>query len=169
MNYGKTTDGFEINLGADGNYYYFDKDGKIEYVTFLQELADTTGDVAKLGFYLFEFDKVLNTGPSLENTSSKGAPGFNERYYLNENTSAKEAVDAGTYTTGLEHYLAEGKDAGLKTFAPFTKVHGYSGNDTIVLREGDEIAFGYAGKDTIEGGAGNDVIDGGAGVDTAFY
>jgi len=39
----------------------------------------------------------------------------NERYYLNENTSAKEAVDAGTYTTGLEHYLAEGKDAGLKT------------------------------------------------------
>ena len=58
----------------------------------------------------------------------------------------KEAVDAGTYATGLEHYLAEGKDAGLKSFAPFTKVHGYSGNDTIVLREGDEIAFGYAGK-----------------------
>ena len=28
LNYGKTTDGFEINLGADGNYYYFDKDGK---------------------------------------------------------------------------------------------------------------------------------------------
>ena len=168
---------FEIKeIGAETSgkgkaYAYgdFDKDGKIEYVTFLQELADTTGDVAKLGFYLFEFDKVLNTGPSLENTSSQGAPGFNERYYLNENTSAKEAVDAGTYATGLEHYLAEGKDAGLKSFATFTKVHGYSGNDTIVLREGDEIAFGYAGKDTIEGGAGNDAIDGGAGVDTAIY
>ena len=59
--------------------------------------------------------------------------------------------------------------SGLKSFAPFTKVHGYSGNDTIILREGDEIAFGYAGKDTIEGGAGNDAIDGGAGVDTAIY
>ena len=29
--------------------------------------------------------------------------------------------------------LAEGKDAGFKAFAPFTKVHGYSGDDTIVL------------------------------------
>ena len=102
-------------------------------------------------------------------TAEQGAPGFNEQYYLNENTSAKEAVDAGTYATGLEHYLAEGKEAGLKSFAPFTKVHGYSGNDTIILREGDEVAFGYAGKDTIEGGAGNDAIDGGAGVDTAIY
>jgi Ca2+-binding RTX toxin-like protein len=48
-------------------------------------------------------------------------------------------------------------------------VHGYSGNDTIILREGNEIAYGYAGKDTIEGGAGNDAIDGGTGVDTAIY
>ena len=88
---------------------------------------------------------------------------------FNENSSAKEAVDAGTYATGLEHYLAEGKEAGLNIFAPFTKVHGYSGDDTIVLREGDETAFGYAGKDAFEGGAGNDIIDGGAGVDTAIY
>ena len=36
---------------------------------------------------------------------------------------------------------------------PFTKVHGYSGNDNIVLREGNEIALGYGGNDTIEGGA----------------
>ena len=78
-------------------------------------------------------------------------------------------MTAGTYTTGLEHYLAEGKDAGLKTFAPFTKVHGYSGNDNIVLREGNETALGYGGNDTIEGGAGNDTIDGGAGSDTAVF
>ena len=65
--------------------------------------------------------------------------------------------------------MAEGKEAGLKTFAPFTKVHGYSGDDTIVLREGNETAFGYGGKDTFEGGAGNDIIDGGKGVDTAIY
>ena len=107
--------------------------------------------------------------PNFINASEQGAPGFNERYYLNENSSAQEAVAAGTYETGLEHYLTEGKNAGLKSFAPFTKVYGYSGNDTIVLREGDEIAFGYAGKDSIEGGAGNDTIDGGAGSDTAVF
>ncbi|MGI9312397.1 MAG: hypothetical protein ACR2O9_02530, partial [Alphaproteobacteria bacterium] len=95
--------------------------------------------------------------------------GFNERYYLNENPSAQEAITSGTYDTGLAHYLAEGKDADLKTFAPFTKVHGYSGSDTIILREGDEIAYGYAGDDTIEGGAGNDIIDGGTGLDSAIY
>ena len=112
----------------------------------------------------------IGTGPNYStDTAEQGAPGFNERYYLNENTSAKEAVDAGTYATGLEHYLAEGKDAGLKSFAPFTKVHGYSGNDNIVLREGNETALGYGGNDTIEGGAGNDTIDGGAGSDTAVF
>ena len=57
----------------------------------------------------------------------------------------------------------------MKAFAPFTKVHGYSGNDTIILRDGDEIAYGYAGSDSIEGGAGNDTIDGGAGSDTAIF
>ena len=89
----------------------------------------------------------IGTGPNYSTDSAKqGAPGFNEQYYLNENSSAKESVDAGTYETGLEHYLAEGKDAGLKSFAPFTKVHGYSGNDTIILREGDEIAFGMLAK-----------------------
>ena len=149
----------------------FDNDGKIEYVTFKQDTIFNNGSAVKnnLDFHLFEYDKILNTGPDFINTSEQGAPGFNERYYLNENSSAQEAVAAGTYETGLEHYLAEGKNAGLKSFAPFTKVYGYSGNDTIVLREGDEIAFGYAGKDSIEGGAGNDTIDGGAGSDTAVF
>jgi Ca2+-binding RTX toxin-like protein len=120
-------------------------------------------------FYLYEMTEVIGTGPEYTSSAKDGAPGFNERYYLNENPSAQEAITAGTYETGLAHYLAEGKNADLKTFAPFTKVHGYSGNDTIVLREGDEIAYGYAGKDTIEGGAGNDIIDGGGGLDTAIY
>ena len=147
----------------------FDNDKKIEYVTFTAE-SNASYTKQKINFHLFEIDEQIGTGPKFSiDTAEEAAPGFNEHYYLNENSSAKEAVDAGTYATGLEHYLAEGKEAGLKSFAPFTKVHGYSGNDTIILREGDEIAFGYAGKDTIEGGAGNDAIDGGAGVDTAIY
>ena len=147
----------------------FDGDKNIEYITFTSG-SNASFTEQKINFHLFEIDGKIGTGPKFSTTSAEqGAPGFNERYYLNENTSAQDAVTAGTYETGLAHYLGEGRDAGLKTFAPFTKVHGYSGNDTIILREGDEIAFGYAGKDTIEGGAGNDVIDGGTGVDTAIY
>jgi len=146
----------------------FDEDNKIEYIVF-ENSANSDKTESTSSFIHYELKKEIGTGPDFINTADQGIPGFNEKYYLNENSSAKEAVDAGTYATGLEHYLAEGKDAGLKTFAPFTKVHGYSGDDTIILREGNETAFGYAGKDTIEGGAGNDIIDGGKGVDTAIY
>ena len=48
-------------------------------------------------------------------------------------------------------------------------MHGYPGNDTIILREGNEIAFGYGGNDLIEGGAGDDMIDGGTGIDIAIF
>ena len=162
----------EILLNAKyGSPYVFsdfDNDLKLDFIT-VEPNVNATNTETKISFHLYELTTEIGTGPEYTSSAQNGAPGFNERYYLNENSSAKESVDAGTYLTGLEHYLAEGKDEGLKTFAPFTKVHGYSGNDTIVLREDDEIAFGYAGKDTIEGGAGNDVIDGGKGVDTAIY
>ena len=146
----------------------FDEDNKIEYIVF-ENSANSDKTLSTSSFIHYELIKEIGTGPDFINTADQGIPGFNEKYYLNENISAKEAVDTGTYATGLEHYLAEGKDAGLKTFAPFTKVHGYSGDDTIILREGNETAFGYAGKDTFEGDAGNDVINGGIGVDTAIY
>ena len=147
----------------------FDQDQKIEYITFTAE-PNASFTSQKISFYLFEIDNKIGTGPNFSNTTAdQGAPGFNERYYLNENATAREALTAGAYDNGLAHYLSEGKDSELKTFAPFTKVYGYSGSETIVLREGDETAYGYAGNDTIEGGAGNDVIDGGKGVDTAIY
>ena len=154
-------------------YFDFDQDGLIEFVTFNSKWSKSengVGTESEISFHIYELTKKIGTGPNYStDTAEKGAPGFNEQYYLNENSFAKEAVDTGTYATGLEHYLTEGKEAGLETFAPFTKVHGYSGDDTIVLREGNETAFGYAGKDTFEGGAGNDVIDGGVGIDTVIY
>ena len=147
----------------------FDQDQKIEYITFTAE-PNASFTSQKISFHLFEIDNKIGTGPNFSNTTAdQGAPGFNERYYLNENATAREAVTAGAYDNGLAHYLAEGKDSELKTFAAFTKVHGYSGNDTIILREGNETAYGYAGDDSIEGGAGNDTIDGGTGLDTAIY
>ena len=143
-------------------YSDFNANGKMEFITYKMNQPE-------YDFYIYEMEEIIGTGPGYRSSAKDGAPGFNERYYLNENSSAQEAVTAGTYDTGLAHYLAEGKNAGLKTFAPFTKVHGYSGNDTIVLRDGDEIAYGYAGNDSIEGGAGNDSINGGAGSDTAIF
>jgi len=151
----------------------FDKDNKIEFVTFYSAWSKSEngkGTESEISLNVYELTNEIGTGPDYSiKTAEQGVPGFNERYYLNENLSAKEAIESGTYDTGLAHYLAEGKDAGLKTFAPFTKVHGYSGNDTIILRDGDEIAYGYAGSDSIEGGAGNDTIDGGDGNDTAIF
>ena len=171
---------YSIN-GKPFLYEDFDQDGLFEYITYQVKYFDDDDNeyfggnyaeatYSKSTFFRYEMNSKIGTGPNYSSDAAeKGVPGFNEQYYLNENTTAKEAVDAGTYATGLEHYLAEGKEAGLKTFAPFTKVHGYSGDDTIILREGDETAFGYAGKDSIEGGAGNDIIDGGKGIDTAIY
>ena len=150
-------------------YSDFDNDGLIEFVTFKSSLTDSSAKESKLSFYLFELTEEIGTGPNFQNTSKDGSPGFNESYYLNQNIAAKEAVDSGNYENGFEHYLAEGKEAGLDSFAPFTKVHGYSGNDNIILREGNEIALGYGGNDSIEGGAGDDIIDGGAGSDTAIF
>ena len=161
------------SVGKAYSFSDFDKDNKIEFVTFYSTWSKSEngkGTETEISLNVYELTNEIGTGPDYSiKTAEQGVPGFNERYYLNENISAKEAIDAGTYATGLEHYLAEGKDTGLKSFAPFTKVHGYSGDDTIVLREGDETAFGYAGKDTIEGGAGNDIIDGGTGLDSAIY
>ena len=161
------------SVGKAYSFSDFDKDNKIEFVTFYSTWSKSEngkGTETEISLNVYELTNEIGTGPDYSiKTAEKGVPGFNERYYLNENISAKEAIDAGTYATGLEHYLAEGKDTGLKSFAPFTKVHGYSGDDTIVLREGDETAFGYAGKDTIEGGAGNDIIDGGTGLDSVIY
>ena len=155
--------------GKPHAYGDFDKDNNLEYVTF-ETTRNSDKTETTINFVHYELNEEIGTGPDFSKDSAKqGAPGFNEHYYLNENSSAKEAVDAGTYSTGFEHYLAKGKEAGLHIFAPFTKVHGYSGDDTIVLREGDETAFGYTGKDTIEGGAGNDTIDGGSGNDTAIF
>ena len=108
-------------------------------------------------------------GPDLKNPAKEGFPGFDENYYLRVNSDAKTSVDNGEYSSALEHYKSVGQSENLQTFAKGTKVHGYSGNDTIVLREGDEIAYGYTGNDSIEGGAGNDNIDGGAGSDTAIF
>ena len=158
-----------VSFGSPYIFSDFDNDRKLEFIT-VGTGVNASNTETKISFNLYEVTSEIGTGPNYSiDTAEKGAPGFNEQYYLNENLSAQSAVIDGTYETGLAHYLAEGKENGLKHFAPFTKVHGYTGDDTIILREGDEVSYGYAGNDIIEGGAGNDTIDGGSGTDTAIY
>jgi hypothetical protein len=130
---------------------------------------DYTDNNAIFGISTVRTTEKIYAGPNLENPAKDGYPGFDENYYLRVNTNAKTSVDNGEYSSALEHYKAVGLSEDLQIFAKGTKVHGYSGNDNIVLREGDETALGYAGNDSIEGAAGNDVIDGGDGYDTAIF
>jgi hypothetical protein len=109
------------------------------------------------------------TGPNGSNPAFQGEPGFSEYYYLTENPDVVTAINSETYTDGLAHYLAKGKAEGRLAFAKNAKIHGSANNDTIILREGDEKAFGYAGDDSFDGKLGNDVLDGGVGVDSAIY
>jgi hypothetical protein len=128
-----------------------------------------TDNNAIFGISTVRTTEKIYAGPNLNNPAKDGYPGFDENYYLRVNSEAKASVDSGEYSSVLEHYKAVGQSENLQTFAKGTKVHGYSGDDTIVLREGDETAYGYDGDDTIEGGAGNDIIDGGIGLDTAVF
>ena len=111
----------------------------------------------------------LSTGPNLTNPALQGAPGFNEFYYLLNNTDVQALINNGTYSSGLAHYLAVGKSQSLMTFAVNAGVIGSEAGDQIFLREGNERAFADLGNDTIKGGAGNDTIDGGQGYDLSLY
>ena len=110
----------------------FDSDGLMEFVSMIQFQNIAKTESTNI-FYLHEFNKPLGTGPNYAVSASLGEPGFNEKYYINTHTAASEAVTTGTYPSGLKHYLAEGKKAGLSAFAPFTKISGSSDVDVLTL------------------------------------
>jgi len=134
----------------------------------------------------------VSTGPYGGNPASQGAAGFNELYYLNHNADVVALVEAGTYATGLAHYLAIGAGQNRRGMADGATVTATGGVDTYVAANGAGIyhllggsdvftgSFGaevvFAGKgddqvvarggnDTLKGEAGNDVLIGGAGAD----
>ena len=138
----------------------------IDFVSVIETpRVNNNTDPQELTAYTILSKSVYGTGPEGVDGASVGAPGFNESYYLSANAGSALAVSQKQFTTGLAHYLAVGKAAGLQSFAPGTHVYGSGGNDIITLREGNEEAFGEDGNDSIDGGAGNDVITGGKGND----
>lgn len=109
----------------------------------------------------------IATGPGFSDPAAEGAPGFNELYYLRVNPDVAAAVDAGTYETGLAHFLDVGQAEGRPGFAAGTHVQGSAADEEIILRQGNEEVRALGGDDTLTGGAGDDLIHGGPGSDTA--
>lgn len=64
-----------------------------------------------------EFAYVYSTGPNGIDPAEYGEPDFNEFFYLLKNQVVQDALNSGTYQSGLEHYLKEGKAMGLKSYA----------------------------------------------------
>ncbi|WP_292928935.1 FG-GAP-like repeat-containing protein [Novosphingobium sp. PASSN1] len=158
-----------LNLFYPGNvesefYPYLTPDGRLGFVTTTSGFANGSGAYTQVVFTV-EADTAMSTGPGGINPALQGAPGFSEVYYLTEHPDVAAMVKAGTYASGLAHWLAVGKAAGWTGFANGATVRGSDGKDTITLREGAETAYGLAGNDTLIGGAGNDTLAGGAGND----
>jgi hypothetical protein len=71
------------------------------------------------------------TGPQSTLPALKGAPGFNEQYYLRMHPDVAASLSAGQLTSGLSAYLSSGVAAGHRGFAPGTTVWGHEGIDTV--------------------------------------
>lgn len=88
--------------------------------------------------------------------ASSGVPGFSEYFYLTEYPDVAEAVASGLYSSGLDHFVKQGRNNRRIPFASNSRVRGTSGSDHIIMVAGDEVAEGLAGDDIIEGGPGTD-------------
>lgn len=132
-------------------------DGRITFTALIEKAM--VGD----RFLTATLDRPLSTGPNFINPATIGLPGFNEFYVLRHNEAALKAVTNGEYGSALEWYLKTNSD--IHTFAPGAHVKGSQEDDIIMLREGDERAFGGPGGDTLNGMGGTDILVGGAGAD----
>jgi hypothetical protein len=63
---------------------------------------------------IIDIENDFSTGPNGIDPAKYGVPEFNEFYYILNNSVVKEALIAGEYSSGLDHYLAVGKDMSLK-------------------------------------------------------
>jgi hypothetical protein len=75
------------------------------------------------------------SGPYGTNPALRGAPGFNEWFYLNQNADVAVSVRNGTIDSGLSHFLQVGRDQGRTGFAPGSKVIGSNAIDTVTYND----------------------------------
>ena len=87
---------------------------------------------------------------------------------MRNNLEVQAFVKSGKYGSALEWYIETGQDD-LNIFAANAKVIGTEEDDTIVLREGGEVAYGNGGNDIFVAKEGNDILTGGTGSDTFIF
>lgn len=155
-----------VPAGVEPIWGDFNNDGVTDFIITETSYAQ---DTLTLNFYTYLGAERVFTGPNFTDPAIQGAAGFNETFYLNSNPAVVGLIANGSFRTGLEHFNAVGRAAGLQPFAPNVRVSGHDGVDSVKLREGNETAFGLAGNDTFAGLAGNDTINGGQGIDAALY
>jgi hypothetical protein len=119
---------------------YLLPDGRLGFVTWAPVFV---GGVAKTMFLDFRAAARLSTGPGGTNPAAQGAPGFSEYFYLTEYPDVAAAVAGGQHASGLAHYLAVGRSAGRRAFAPNATIRGGAGVDTLTL-DGPRERFAIA-------------------------
>jgi hypothetical protein len=155
---GSANQPFQIMAAGD-----FDKDGKIDFVTWHKSLTGSL-DAEAVWYVQSSFKDPVYTGPNQIDVSSI-APGYNELFYLRTNLDVEALVEQGVYDTGLHHYLDVGLAEERSTFAPHSMVVAGDEGWELVLSSGDETATGGAGNDILYGSDGNDTLTGSGGGD----
>ncbi len=103
-------------LGGDGflpsHVPFMDAAGELNWA-----VMDTVGS-NQVRVITRSLNMRLSTGPNGIDPADFGAPGFNEFYYLLHNADVVQAVRDGDYDSGLQHYLALGRNQGRAASAP---------------------------------------------------
>ena len=113
---------------------YFLPDGRMGFIASQGTYSTASGSyVPQTAWFDYRATRRLSTGPNGSDPAAQGAPGFSEYFYLTQYPDVAAAVSSGRYTSGLAHYLAEGRARGLDAFAPNARINGSSGTDTLTL------------------------------------
>jgi hypothetical protein len=80
--------------------------------------AGPAGGPMRVNLYKVVANGGIGTGPNFADSAALGVPGFNEFYYLGHYPDAADAVRAGQFRTGLDHYRAVGAGRGYQPHAP---------------------------------------------------
>lgn len=143
----------------------------------LTENADAVLGAIQSGAAKNVFDWYANVGVKTGVAPNAELATFDSAKYLADNLDVKAAVEAGVFSSALEHYLAYGRDEKRPAFSTDGAPVDQPAGDTYTLTKGLDNVPGTSGNDTIVGSidSGNaelntispiDVINGGKGIDT---
>jgi hypothetical protein len=88
---------------------------ELRWLTFVPYTkVDASGGMSYyLAWFLVDSGR-LSSGPNMQDPAAWGVPGFSELYYLTHNPDVRDMVMRGEYSSGLAHYLAQGRSEGRR-------------------------------------------------------